>query len=134
MPTSMRDAASRGLENVATVMHDFQRPWWVAGGWAVDMFLGSITRSQSDVDIAVLRADQDMLWRYLKGWALFKAISGTLYPWSAEERLELPVHEIRAHRAGESLEFLFNERVADRWAFRRNTAVSMPLNAITSWS
>jgi hypothetical protein len=47
-------------------MHDFQRPWWVAGGWAVDMFLGSITRSQSDVDIAVLRADQDMLWRYLQ--------------------------------------------------------------------
>ncbi|MCL4541605.1 MAG: hypothetical protein M1396_04620 [Chloroflexi bacterium] len=43
---------------VATLLTDFDRPWFIAGGWAIDLFLGRQTRAHKDVEIAVLRQDQ----------------------------------------------------------------------------
>jgi putative ABC transport system permease protein len=36
-------------------------PWFVAGGWALDLFLGRVTRPHHDVDIALFREDQRQL-------------------------------------------------------------------------
>ena len=33
-------------------------PWWVAGGWAIDLLLGRQTREHGDLDLLVLRRDQ----------------------------------------------------------------------------
>lgn len=33
-------------------------PWFVAGGWAIDLHLGRATRPHGDVDVAVYRHDQ----------------------------------------------------------------------------
>jgi hypothetical protein len=33
-------------------------PWWLAGGWAIDAFLGRVTRVHEDTDVLVLRRDQ----------------------------------------------------------------------------
>jgi hypothetical protein len=122
------------LESVATVMRNYSRPWWVAGGWAVDLFLGEVTRPHTDIDVAVLRRDQEELLRFLGGWQLSKAVDGTLHPWASGEHLELPVHEIHARRNGTRLEFLLNEAAADQWLFRRNRTVSMPLGQLTTTS
>jgi hypothetical protein len=32
-------------------------PWWVTGGWALDVFLWSTARAHADLDIGVLRRD-----------------------------------------------------------------------------
>ena len=53
--------ASRLLE----VMADFNAPWWVAGGWALDLWMERETRPHQDVDLAILRGDQQKLYRYL---------------------------------------------------------------------
>ena len=34
-----------------------QVPWWVAGGWALDLFTGTQIRAHKDLDIGVLRRD-----------------------------------------------------------------------------
>ena len=122
------------LESAATVMRNYSRPWWVAGGWAVDLFLGEVTRPHADIDIAVLRRDQDALRRHLDSWQLSKAVDGALHPWPLGERLELPIHEIHALRNGVRVEFLLNEATADQWIYRRNRAVSMPLAKLTALS
>jgi len=31
-------------------------PWWIAGGWAIDVYLGRQTREHADIDVSVLRA------------------------------------------------------------------------------
>jgi hypothetical protein len=31
--------------------------WWVAGGWALDLFVGSRSRPHKDLDIGILRRD-----------------------------------------------------------------------------
>jgi hypothetical protein len=37
------------------LMRGFAAPWWVAGGWALDLWLGRRTRDHEDLDVAVLR-------------------------------------------------------------------------------
>jgi hypothetical protein len=32
-------------------------PWWIAGGWALDLFLGQVSRSHADIDVGIFRAD-----------------------------------------------------------------------------
>ena len=39
------------------VMADFDAAWWMAGGWALDLWMERESRSHQDVDIAILRGD-----------------------------------------------------------------------------
>lgn len=84
------------IHEVAGTLRAFQRPWAVAGGWALDLMLGQVTRPHADVDIAVFREDQQALRTALPGWRLEVATVGTLVPWGHGKWLELPVHEVHA--------------------------------------
>jgi hypothetical protein len=121
---------SGAVHAAAEVMRAFPAPWCVAGGWALDLFLGRQTRAHTDVDLAIFRADQHALQRHLSAWKLLKVEDGRLSPWAAGERIDLPVHEIHAMRGhGEpgALEILLNERDGDRWVYRRDPAVTLPV-------
>lgn len=119
---------------VAALFAGFPRPWYVAGGWALDLFLGRVTRDHADAEVTILRSDQTALREYLRGWSFEKVVPGSPSrpePWPASEPLELPVHEIHAHRsAGEpsEVEILLNESEGPEWRFRRNFEVAMPLS------
>ena len=52
-------------QSVAAILKDFDRPWAICGGWAVDLFLDRVTRSHHDVEIAVFRPDQRALHTYV---------------------------------------------------------------------
>lgn len=138
--------AIQGFETplaVARLMHTFKHPWFIAGGWAIDLFLGRVTREHADVEIAVFREDQISLQMLLRPWKLTKVVpgkmdanglkaAGEVKPWSVGEFVELPIHELYAERAeGEvtKLEVLLNETHGDRWAYRRNPAVTLPLKS-----
>jgi hypothetical protein len=108
----------------------FSGSWWVAGGWALDLHIAAAHRSHQDVDIAVLRRDQLELQRYLTGWSLCKVVGGKQLPWLPGEQLALPVHQIEARKDDDRLEFLLNEVTADRWMFRRDERISLPLHLL----
>lgn len=112
----------------AARMAGFGAAWGVGGGWAVDLFLGRVTREHADVDLAILRGDQQRLHAHLAGWELRKAVRGELVVWRPDERLDPPVHEIHARSPdGAALELLLNDHAADAWLFRRDHAVRCPL-------
>lgn len=124
---------------VATLLAHFQRPWFVAAGWAVALYLGRVTRQHKDLEIAILRCDQHALRRYLKNWE-FKKVKrvsgeseGRLEPWSEDESLELPTHEIHT-QSGDGgltrLEILLNECSGQDWIFRRNPEITRPVSLI----
>jgi len=46
------------LEEVKRLLGAVAAPWWIAGGRALDMFLGHETRKHDDLEVAVLRRDQ----------------------------------------------------------------------------
>lgn len=116
---------------VHALLSDFPRPWFIAGGWAIDLFLGQVTRDHEDVDVGLFRKDLRDLRAYLAGWMFEKVVTGRREPWPEEEWLNLPVHEI--HGRGppgtpREIEFLLNEAAeSDRWVFRRDARITRPL-------
>ncbi len=62
----------------------FLDPGGVAGGWAIDLYLGHPSRPHKDLEIAILRIDQSPLPQYLRGWAFAKILphtGGRMEPW-----------------------------------------------------
>ncbi len=119
---------------VCDLLAGFQRPWFIAGGWAIDLFLGAVTRPHDDIDIAMLRVDQRSLRAYLSGWQWTKVLpaptGGLRRPWSGDEWLDPPLHELHASQKGRELEFLLNESDGQNWLFRRNPRVTLPLSRL----
>jgi hypothetical protein len=114
-----------------TEAHQFMKgltaPWWIAGGWAIDLFVGRQTRTHGDCDILVLRRDQIAVQEYLRDWELYAADPpGSLRSWSAGEFLSTGVHDIWCRRGpAEPWDFqlMLAEDSGDEWIFRRNPRI-----------
>ncbi|HYS71165.1 MAG TPA: hypothetical protein VEM95_01970 [Thermoplasmata archaeon] len=116
---------------VARLMRGFPRPWYIAGGWAIDLFLGRETREHDDIDVAILRADQAQLRTHLGAWAFEQVVEGGRLPWAEGEWLGPPLHEVHAtSKDAATIEFLFNESSSTAWHFRRNPAITQRLDRI----
>jgi hypothetical protein len=129
---------SKGFEvvkSVAVLFSTFTRPWYVAGGWALDLFLGRVTREHHDIDVAIFREDQIELRNHLEGWRFQKVVKRQSYlreEWDGHEWLTLPVHEVHARSPiGDiELEMLLNESEKENWVYRRNPAVTLARSSL----
>ena len=118
------------VQKVGSLLSDLPCSWFVCGGWALDLFLGRVTRPHKDVDVAVARADQLVVRDYLlgRGWALERAEDGELIPWPDGERLELPSHAVWCRNSGRDPDFfevLLNEIDGGGFRFRRDQSVTL---------
>ena len=116
---------------VQPLMGSFAAPWCVAGGWALDLFLGRVTRTHADLELAIFRQDQALLRAQLADWRLQKIVDGRTVDWHEGESLSLPVHEIHGTSRDappRKIEFLLNERNDDAWVFRRNAMIALAIN------
>ena len=122
-------------KSIKAFMSAFHKPWFIAGGWAIDVFIGQETREHADIEIGMFRHDQMDLQHYLNQWRFEKVIKGTLHPWK-QEFLQLPIHELHATNTlgGYKLEILLNEKENGLWKFRRCPEITRPLNAVWSTS
>lgn len=130
----------KALLEVAETLGGLRAPFYFAGGWAIDLHLGRVTREHHDVDALVMRRDHLLLHKALKQFSLKKIIPhpdgmppnrGTIVEWRPGDKLELPVHQINAYRVGESepaFQVMLAESRGGEWIFRRNPDVSMPLS------
>jgi hypothetical protein len=121
------------IRPVVAFMAGFTRPWLVAGGWAIDLYLGQKSRGHEDVDIAIFRPDQAAMQEHLAGWHLQKVKESKLEDWTPGEWLALPVHEIHARRdMGDpsDLEILLDERDGDIWRYRKNLEITRPVEKV----
>jgi hypothetical protein len=113
------------------VMADFNAPWWVAGGWALDLWMERQTRPHQDVDVAILRGDQQKLYRSLNQWELYYAAPDhRLLPLRPDQGLHPPIHGIWVRRPRDApwlCEFLLNEHEGAHWVYREDPALRMPL-------
>jgi hypothetical protein len=60
------------LDEVVALMRRLAAPWWVAGGYAIELAVGHRYREHADVDIALLRRDQLAVRRLLDGWDVLR--------------------------------------------------------------
>jgi hypothetical protein len=112
------------LEEAANEMKDARFEWYVAGGWALDLFLGRVERVHHDVDVIVPRSSQVELQNYLteRGWTLITPFEKQLQPWPPHMRLELPRHQVHAHRDDSFIDLLLTD-MNDVWRYRREPAI-----------
>jgi hypothetical protein len=80
---------------VASIFAKTPCPWWVAGGYAIELAVGRPIREHGDIDVMVLRRDQLHVQRVLDGWEWWAADPpGTLRPWARGEALPVGVHDV----------------------------------------
>ncbi|HXH23105.1 MAG TPA: hypothetical protein VNN10_13860 [Dehalococcoidia bacterium] len=139
-------AAPEPVARVAALMRGFGRPWAVAGGWAVDAWLGRETREHGDVDISVFYDDLQAVFEHLLGWQLLAHERGwngsSAELWDGRP-LELPAHihcrppeearplpqdGIARTEEGFWLEVLVDEREDNAWLLRREPRVALPVS------
>ena len=69
-PAGAAEEQLKGLATLGDIMDRHGLDYWLFGGWAVDFWLGTITRAHDDVDLAVWRSDYEVIRRVLAlaGW------------------------------------------------------------------
>jgi hypothetical protein len=119
---------------VARLFADLDVPWWLAGGYAVELAAGRRWRAHDDIDVLVLRRDQLAVQHALRGWEWFAADPpGTLRPWLAGEVLPAGVHDIWCRPARDApwrIQIMLDESSGDDWVSRRGPAVRRPIATI----
>lgn len=86
----MHTTHSAGFEPVhavATLLSGLTVPWWITGGWAIDLAAGHVTRDHTDVNVMMLERDEHAL-RGLTGVDIQLIADGQPPgPWPAGRRL-----------------------------------------------
>ncbi|WP_217195977.1 nucleotidyltransferase domain-containing protein [Streptomyces buecherae] len=109
-------------------------PWWIAGGYAIELAAGRAVRDHADTDVLLLRRDQLAAQRALAGWEWWAADPpGTLRRWAPGESLPAPVHDVWC-RPGPAepwrVQLMLDEAVGATWISRRDPGVRLPLAAL----
>ena len=115
------------LDELASLFAGVAAPWWLAGGYAVELAVGAPFREHGDVDVLALRSSLEELRQSLSGWDLHAADPpGTLRPWPASEVLPAHVHDVFCRRTPSSpwaFQFMVDDTDGDDWLFRRDHRV-----------
>lgn len=124
---------------VASFFASLSAPWWVAGGWAIDLFLGRQTREHEDIDVSFLRRDQDAVRSLFAGWDMQAALQpprDEMWPfhsWAPGERLDPTIHDIWCRPTATqpwAIQLMVDDTRDDQWLFRRMPAIERTLAAI----
>jgi len=110
-------------------LSDVTLPWWVAGGWALDLFLGRQTREHRDLDIGILRRDAVQFLEILHFWEVFDAKDGALSRLGEGLAPRAEVNSLWCRPIGTSrwaMEVLLDASDQDFWVFRRHAQVRRP--------
>lgn len=114
----------------AALLASVPTPWWVAGGWALDLYVGAQTREHGDLDIGILRRDARQLMSALSSWEFFEARKGVLSPLEADREPNRDVNSWWCRPIGAmswAMEVLLDASDQDVWIYRRQSQIRRPL-------
>ena len=103
-------------------------PWWIAGGQAIDLFLGRTTRPHDDIDIEMFRKDRERLFDVFPGWDLHAVGHGGLVPWEAGSVLAPHVFGIWGRPSADepwAIEVMLADGDETAWRFRRDPDIEL---------
>lgn len=118
------------LEQIDSLLGNSSRPWWIAGGLAIDLFLGRETRTHEDLDIVIDRNDLGYFQSRLNNWDLRATDPpGSLRPLLDKEIPDSSINAIWCRENFElpwQFEFLLSEFSDNEWIYRRNPNIRGP--------
>lgn len=99
-------------KDAARLLAASSAPWWIAGGWSLDLFRGAPTRPHADLDVGVLRRDVLTVLQALATWVVFEAKDGRLVRLPSGQPPRQDVHSLwcrPSDRHAWALELLLDE-------------------------
>ncbi len=126
-------------QDVAGFFAPLPVPWWIAGGWAIDLFLGRQTREHEDIDVQILRRDQQVVRALFGGWDMQAALPlprDEAWPfqlWRHGEDLDAAIHDIWCRPTPTqpwALQLMIADTRDDSWLFRRTPSIERPVAAL----
>ena len=105
--------------------------WWIAGGWALDLYLKRITREHDDIDIVIQRSEHIILQEHLDcEWEMFIAFKGQLMPWNKKEQLDSQFDNFWVKKKGDSMwafQVMLIDSEDEYWIYKRNSTIRRSL-------
>ncbi len=125
---------ARTPQDAAELFAGYDRPWWIAGGWAIEAFTG-VPRDHGDVDPSIPRSDIGALRRHLAGRLdVWEADSGTLRPLlDGDDEVTDECENLWLRPSGaEPWEYdvILMHTTPTTWTFKRDARISRPLAEI----
>ena len=122
---------SRTPHEAVALFEGYDRPWWIAGGWAIEAFTG-ITRPHDDLDPSILRSDVARLRRHLAGRLdVWQADGGTLTPVVDDEDTLTDTCENLWLRPGDAdpweYDVILMHATPTTWTYKRDRRITRPL-------
>lgn len=107
--------------------------WGIAGGWALDLWQGVVSREHSDIEIACFRTDLARLLPALGAFEIAVARNKVLTPYRIGEALPDDSFSLWVRRHGETLwdfEIVAERQHASEWVYRRDPTVTRPMTSV----
>jgi hypothetical protein len=125
-------------EQVARLLEGVRVPWYVAAGWAIDLFLGGQRREHEDLEIAVPNTRFDEVADLLGGFDIF-VITGrrqaTPLAYARDRLADTHQTWIREPETGVWRFDLFREPSdGDTWICRREPSIRLPYAELIEWT
>lgn len=121
---------------VASTMRSIGVWWAIAGGWAIDLWLGYETRVHHDVEVVVKRSDQHRVHAALAGqWDLFclDPPGSGWQPWSGHT-LERPAFQLEANHDDQAFDVFLEDIDDDGWRYRRDNSIRLEVEHVVTIS
>lgn len=123
------------LAGVRDFFDGFDRPWWLVGGWSVELFTG-VEREHEDLDVSILACDVPALRDFVAGrWHLWTIDEGALRPMTDRFRdLPDPESQLWVRRDGSSpwvMDLPVTPDVDGLWRSKRMPEHVAPLEEVT---
>ncbi|MEU6247792.1 amino acid transporter [Glycomyces sp. NPDC047010] len=119
------------LHEIQALLAGLDAPWWIAGGWAIELAVGRPVRPHNDVDVLMLHRDHPAIQAVLPDWEWWAADPpGTLRPWRPGEILPHHIHDIWCRPTADhpwSFQFMLDNADGDHWVSRRDPRIRRPI-------
>lgn len=120
--------------SVGELMAGFDRPWWIIGGWSIEVVTG-VPREHEDMDISIHAADAGALREHLGDrWTLWNVDDSWFRPFDDRFPDVRPDSQLWVRRDALSpwvLDVPLTPSTDGRWAYKRDTSLTADLEEVT---
>jgi hypothetical protein len=113
-------------EEAARLLSGTTAAWCVAGGWALDLWIGEQTRQHEDLEIAVPRDQVSLILSKLADFHFFTVKNSVLSAICGEFTIPNDVHQIRVREPAVGtwcMDIFVEPGDSKTWVYRRDTAI-----------
>lgn len=120
---------------VAHLLQGAQTPWYVTGGWALDLFSGRQTRDHDDLEIGVAADGFSEIQLALRDFDLFVVGGGRAHPLTSETLAKHHQTWVRERATALwRLDIMREAWEGDTWIFRRDARIRLPRDRVIAFT